>query len=200
MKKIIVISALFASLLLMSATSIISNLKVGDEAPSFKLKNIDEKMVDFDSYNTKGAIVIFSCNHCPYAKAYEDRIVALHNKYKDTYPVVMINPNDAESYPDDSFDNMKIRAKEKGFTFPYLYDETQKVAKSYGALKTPHVYLVKKEKGKNIVKYIGAIDDNTYRAEKVKIHYLENAIADLEKGEAVKTSETKAIGCGIKWK
>ena len=200
MKKLILISSLVAGFLFVSATFAITTLKVGDAAPSFKLKNIDDKMVSIDDYKTKGAIVIFSCNHCPYAVAYEDRIVALHNKYKSSYPVIMINPNDAVAYPDDSFENMKLRAQEKGFTFSYLLDDTQATAKAYGALKTPHVYLVKKEGGKNVVKYIGAIDDNTYKADEVKVHYLEDAIASLEKGEAIKTPETKAIGCGIKWK
>lgn len=200
MKKLILISSLVAGFLFVSATLAISTLKLGDAAPNFKLKNIDDKVVSLDEYKTKGVIVIFSCNHCPYAKAYEDRIVALNNKYKSSYPVIMINPNDAVSHPDDSFENMKLRAKEKGFTFPYLLDDTQETAKAYGALKTPHVYLVKKEAGKNVVKYIGAIDDNTYKADEVKVHYLEDAIISLEKGEAIKTPETKAIGCGIKWK
>lgn len=200
MKKLILISSLVVGFLLVSATVAVTSIKVGDAAPNFKLKNINDKIVSLDEYKTKGAIVIFSCNHCPYAKAYEDRIIALNNKYKSSYPVIMINPNDAVSHPDDSFENMKLRAKEKGFTFPYLLDDTQETAKAYGALKTPHVYLVKKEAGKNVVKYIGAIDDNTYKADEVKIHYLEDAISSLEKGEAIKTPETKAIGCGIKWK
>ena len=200
MRKITLFSSLVAVILLASATSFTYSLKVGDKAPSFSLINIDDKMVSLNDYSTKGAIVIFSCNHCPYAKAYEDRIIELNAKYKNDYPVIMINPNDATAYPEDSFENMKVRAKEKGFTFPYLHDETQVIAKSYGALKTPHVYLIEKKNNKNIVQYIGAIDDNTYKANEVKIHYLEDAISSLEKGEKIKTTETKAIGCGIKWK
>lgn len=200
MKKILLISSLVASLFMVSATIATSSLKVGEEAPYFKLMNINGKMVSLNDYSTNGAIVIFSCNHCPYSKAYEDRIIALNEKYKTSYPVLMINSNDAVAYPDDSFENMKLRAKEKGFTFPYLHDETQEIAKAYGALKTPHVYLIEKKDGKNTIKYIGAIDDNTYKADEVKKHYLEDAISSLVKGEAIETPETKAIGCGIKWK
>ena len=183
-----------------SSTSTFVSVKVGDVAPAFNLKNIDDSMISLEGYAKEGAIVIFSCNHCPYVKAYEDRSIALHSKYKDTYPVIAINPNDTESYPADSFEKMKERAKEKGFEFPYLIDETQEIAKSYGALKTPHVYLVKKEKGVFVVKYIGAIDDNTYDASAVKEKYLESAISSLMKGVEVENKETKAIGCSIKWK
>lgn len=176
--------------------------KVGDKAIDFHLKNTNDKEVSLNDFKSaKGFIVIFTCNHCPYSVAYEDRIVALDKKYASLgYPVVAINPNDAAAYPDDSFEAMKVRAKEKSFTFPYLRDESQQIAKTYGATRTPHVYVLKKE-GKDLaVKYIGAIDDNSQDATLVKEKYVETAVDGLLKGEEVKTNFTKAIGCTIKWK
>lgn len=175
---------------------------VGKEAPAFSLKNIDGKTVSLDKFpNAKGIIVIFTCNHCPYSVLYEDRIIALDAKYKkEGYPVVAINPNDIKQYPDDSPANMKKRAKAKGFTFPYLFDETQASAKAYGATRTPHVYLLQNENGKFFVRYVGAIDDNAQDATAVGTKYLEEAIAKLESGSAPDPQFTKAIGCGIKWK
>ena len=179
-----------------------TGFEVGDYATDFKLKNIDGKTVSLADYkDAKGFIVIFTCNHCPYAKLYEDRIIALDKKFKDNgYPVIAINPNDDKKYPDDSFENMKKRAKEKGFTFPYLVDETQEVAKAYGAARTPHVYLLQKENGKYKVAYIGAIDDDTEGSKEQKVTYLENAIEALEAGKSPDPSMTKAVGCTIKWK
>ncbi len=174
----------------------------GDEARDFRLKNVDDSMVSMADFpDAKGFIVVFTTNHCPYAVAYEDRIIALNQKFKDQgYPVIAINPNDPVAYPADSFENMKVRAEEKGFSFPYLFDETQEIAKSYGATRTPHVFLVAKESGKRLVKYIGAIDDNYQDASAVKVKYVANAIASLEAGEPVAPKKTKAIGCSIKWK
>jgi peroxiredoxin len=125
----------------------------------------------------------------------------LDKKYKSKgFPVVAISPNDPSLVADDSFENMQKLAKEKGYTFPYLFDETQNTAKEYGATKTPHVYLLKKEKGEYIVKYIGAIDDNADDAAAVKEKYVENAIANILANKPVTPDNTKAIGCGIKWK
>jgi peroxiredoxin len=176
--------------------------KVGDKASDFKLKNIDDKMVSMADYkDVKGIIVVFTCNHCPFAKKYESRIMDLDKKYKSKgFPVVAISPNDPSLVADDSFENMQKLAKEKGYTFPYLFDETQNTAKEYGATKTPHVYLLKKEKGEYIVKYIGAIDDNSDDAAAVKEKYVENAIANILANKPVTPDNTKAIGCGIKWK
>jgi peroxiredoxin len=194
---------LLLTALIVSLTSVLAQgYKVGDNAIDFKLKNVDGKIVSLADYKkAKGFVVIFTCNHCPFAVAYQDRIIAIDKKYKDLgYPVIAINPNDAVSYPADSFENMVQRAKEKGFSFPYLYDETQQVAKTYGALKTPHVYVLQKE-GKNlVVKYIGAIDDNSQDETAVKTTYLANALDELLAGKPVTTAETKAIGCSIKWK
>lgn len=175
---------------------------IGDEATDFSLIGTDDKTYSLAQYtDAKGFIVIFTCNHCPYAKAYEDRIVALDKKYKDLgYPVIAINPNDASVQPEDSFDLMKVRAQEKGFTFPYLVDEGQKIYPQYGATKTPHVFILQKENGKNIVKYIGAIDNNHENANDVSEKYVETAVDALLAGNEIAVKETVAIGCTIKVK
>lgn len=181
-----------------------NGVHVGDEAPTFKLKNIDGSQVALSDYNSeKGVIVIFTCNHCPFSKKYEDRIIELDKEYKAKgFPVVAINPNDAKKYPSDNFKNMKVRAKEKGFTFPYLHDETQAIAKAYGAARTPHVFLLDNTNGKGDFKvaYIGAIDDDTDDVKDNKTTYVEDAIAAIEKGKDADPAFTKAIGCTIKWK
>jgi peroxiredoxin len=176
--------------------------EVGNKAIDFKLKNVDNKMVSLADYkDAKGFIVVFTCNHCPFSKKYEDRINALDKKYsKKGYPVIAINPNDEVSHPEDSFEKMQERAKEKKFTFPYLRDESQEIATAYGAAKTPHVYVLQKSGSDYLVKYIGAIDDNSDSAKDVKEKYVENAVDNLLAGKEVNPSTTKAIGCGIKWK
>lgn len=176
--------------------------EVGDEAADFKLKNIDGKMVSLSDFKkAKGFIVVFTCNHCPYAKKYEDRIVALDKKYKSQgYPVIAINPNDPNVQPEDDYQQMITRAKEKGFTFPYLVDEGQKIYPQYGATKTPHVFVLQKENGKNIVKYIGAVDNNYEDPNDVSERYVEDAVDALVKNQAIKMNKTVAIGCTIKVK
>ncbi len=176
--------------------------KIGDKATDFSLKNVDEKMVSLADYtDANGFIVIFSCNHCPYVKAYENRMVELHNKYASKgFPVVAINSNDPKVQPEDSFEKMKERAKEKNFPFKYLFDEDQKVYPIYGATRTPHVFLLNKNNNDLIVEYIGTIDDNYKDASAVKEKYLENAVDALLAGEKPKVTETKAIGCSIKVK
>ncbi len=174
--------------------------EIGDVATDFKLKNIDGKQVSLSDYSTaKGFIVVFTTNHCPYAKAYENRIVALDKKYKTKgYPVIAINPNNPDKNEQDSFENMQIRAKQKSFTFPYLLDEGQKIYPQYGATKTPHVYILEKENKELIVKYIGAIDDNYQDVNAVEVNFVENAVDELLAGEEVSVKTTKAIGCSIK--
>lgn len=173
---------------------------IGHVATDFKLKNIDGKQVSLSDYSTaKGFIVVFTTNHCPYAKAYENRIVALDKKYNTKgYPVIAINPNNPDKNEQDSFENMQIRAKQKGFTFPYLLDEGQKIYPQYGATKTPHVYILEKENNELIVKYIGAIDDNYQDVNAVEEKFVENAVDELLAGEEVSVKTTKAIGCSIK--
>lgn len=179
---------------------VVEGYGIGDVATDFKLKNVDGKMVSLSDYkNAKGYIVIFTCNTCPYAVASEDRIVALDNQFKSKgYPVIAINPNNPKVQPDDTFELMQEKAEEAGFTFPYLYDESNSIYAKYGATKTPHVYLLQKEKGKNVVKYIGAIDDNVRNGDAVKVTFLANAVNELLAGKEVSVKETKAIGCSVK--
>jgi len=174
--------------------------KVGDTATDFKLKNVDGKMVSMSDYeNAKGFIVIFTCNHCPFSIAYEDRIIDLDKQYKDKgYPVIAINPNNPEISKGDDFVSMQKRAKEKGFTFPYLFDAGQEIFPQYGATRTPHVFLLNKEDKELKVAYIGAIDNNYSDATAVTEKYVEDAINALIKGEKPSPNFTKAIGCTIK--
>jgi peroxiredoxin len=195
----------FAALFIVTAaftTADETGYKVGDMARDFQLKNVDGKIVSLADYKkAKGYIVVFTCNHCPFSQAYEQRIIDLHKKYADKgYPVIAINPNDKDRSPDDSYEHMVTRAKEKGYPFVYLYDETQAIAKTYGATRTPHVYLLSKTSKGNIVSYIGAIDDNSEDASAVSEKYVENAINALMSGKNVEKNSTKAIGCTIKWK
>jgi peroxiredoxin len=198
MKKVI-LTSLLVIVAIISINA--QGYNVGDEAENFELKNIDGEKVSLNSYQeaAKGAIVIFTCNHCPYAIAYEDRIIDLDKKFRSQgYPVIAINPNDPELAPGDSYEKMQQRSKEKGFTFPYLFDDTQEVYKMYGAKRTPHVYLLKKTDKKFIVSYIGTIDDNYKDASMVKKKYLENAVQALLDGKNPEPNFTKAIGCTIK--
>ena len=200
MKKIGLI--IFSLLLLAGQTKVAAEkgYKIGDSATDFKLKNIDNKTVSLANYtSTKGFIIVFTCNHCPYAKAYEDRIIALNKKYAHLgYPVIAINPNDPKAEPSDSFEAMQVRAKEKGFTFPYLFDDGQKIYPLFGATKTPHVFVLNKENGKNIVRYIGAIDNNYSNPADVSQKYVEAAVDALLTNKPIAQSTTVAIGCSIK--
>ena len=173
--------------------------KPGDVATDFSLKSVDGKMVSMSDYkNAKGFVVVFTCNSCPFAVKYEDRLNAFAKNYTSKgYILIAINPNDASVKPEDSFEKMQVRAKEKQFTFPYVYDEKQTIYPQYGATKTPHIFLLDKNR---VVKYIGAMDDNADDAEMVKERYLENAIEALEKGIEPTPATTKAIGCSIKAK
>ena len=174
--------------------------KIGDTATDFKLKNIDEKMVSLADYeNAKGFIVIFTCNHCPFSIAYEDRIIELDKQYKEKgYPVIAINPNNPKISKGDDFPSMQKRAEEKGFTFPYLFDDGQKIYPQYGATRTPHVFILNKENKELKVAYIGAIDNNYADVSAVTEKYVENAINALIAGENPDPNFTKAIGCSIK--
>lgn len=176
--------------------------EVGSSVADFSLKNVDGKMVSMGQFSeAKGFIVVFTCNTCPYSKMYEDRIESLNEKYASSgYPVIAINPNDTNIKPDDSFDAMVVRSQEKGFSFPYLHDESQEVAKTFGATRTPHVYLIQKESDDLKVAYIGAIDNNAKDASAVSERYLEDAVDSLIKGDKIENDFTKAIGCTIKWK
>ncbi len=192
----------FITAILFTTSLMAGGYKVGDRAKGFKLKNVDGSWVSLDDYKGRnGVIVIFTCNHCPYAKAYEDRIIALNDKYAPLgYPVVAINPNDPELEPEDSYAEMQKRAIEKGYTFPYLIDKKQEVYPEYGATRTPHVFLLQNKGDHFEVAYIGAIDDNYQDADNVEDKYVEDAIAALNNGEKPDPDFTKAIGCTIKHK
>jgi peroxiredoxin len=193
----------FVTLFSLSAFSTINisdGYKVGDLATDFKLQNVDGKMVSLTDYKgAKGYIVIFTCNTCPYAQAYEDRIIELDNKYTGKgYPVIAIMPNNPVTKPGDNMEAMQAKAKQKSFPFPYLIDEGQKIYPQYGATKTPHVYILQKTKKGNEVKYIGAIDDNYQDAKAVNTKYVEDAVDALLSSKEIKVNQTKAIGCSIK--
>ena len=195
MKKVILTSILsiFAMVL------IHAGLKPGDKAVPFSLKNVDGTTISLSDYNSqKGVILIFTCNPCPFAKAYEQRIIDLHNKYAGMgFPVLALNSNNPLVSPEDSFDNMKSRAKEKNYPFPYLVDD-QSIFMAFGATRTPHVYLLEKSGNNFKVAYIGAIDDNAMEASAVTKKYLEDAIKAVSSGNNPDPATTKAIGCTIK--
>ena len=197
------ITSFFSTILVLtmiSATN--SGYDVGDTVSDFRLKNFDGRMVSlFDYKDTNGVILIFDCNTCPYSKAYNDRIIALHKNFAPQgFPVVTINPNDGKQSPGDSFEEMVARARRKNYAFPYLLDDSQRVAKAFGATNTPHVFLLER-KGKDfVIAYIGAIDNNARNGSQADKKYVEDAVKALLAGEHVSVKKTKAVGCGIKWK
>lgn len=177
-------------------------LKVGDKASDFSLRNIDGKYVSLSQFkDAKGFIVVFTCNTCPVAKKYEQRIIDLHREFGPKgYPVIAINSNDSNVSPGDSFEEMKKLATSRNYGFPYLYDETQSIAKTYGATNTPHVYVLSKMQDHLMVEYIGAIDNNSDDLSLVSKRYVYDAVDRLLNGQKVAVSSTKAIGCSIKWR
>jgi len=199
-----IITLLVTVLLLSSFTNLkiptFQGYDIGDVATDFTLKNIDNQSVSLSDYeNARGFIVIFTCNTCPYAVQYEDRIIALNNKYVDQgFPVIAIMPNNPIIKTGDNPKAMKARATSKGFTFPYLFDEGQKIYPQYGATKTPQVYVLEKTNEGNIVRYIGAIDDNYKDTKLVNTKYVEEAIEALKSGRAIEETKTRTIGCSIK--
>ena len=207
MKKVFGISLAFAALaaIMIAATApAVGGLKIGDKAPDFKLKGVDGKtysLADIKDANgkaPKGYIVTFTCNTCPFAVMYEDRIIALHKKAAAMgYPVVAIQPNDPAVKPGDDFAAMQQRAKEKGFPFLYLFDDGQKVFPQYGASRTPEFYVLDKDR---VLRYTGALDDNADDAAAVTVNYVEMALKYMENNQAPDPATTKAIGCSIKVK
>jgi peroxiredoxin len=197
MKKLIY--SLFALFVFTAATDAPTGYQIGDVATDFSLKGTDGEMHSLaEIEDANGYVVIFTCNHCPFSKAYEDRIIALQSKYEPLgYPIVAINPNDPEVQEEDSYEKMIERAEEKGFNFLYLFDYGQKIYPQYGATRTPHVFLLDKDR---VVRYIGAIDDNSKNPEEVKETYLADAIDALIEGQEPNPATTKAIGCSIKTK
>jgi peroxiredoxin len=179
-----------------------SGYKAGDIATDFKLKNVNGKMVSLADYPTaKGYIVVFTCNHCPVAQAYERRIMALDKEYAAKgYPVIAISPNDPVAEPTDSYENMQKRAAERKYTFPYLIDETQQITHTYGARATPTVYVLQKTSKGFEVEYVGAIDDDRENMNPSKTKYVENAVNALLANKKPAITSSKAFGCRIVWK
>lgn len=165
----------------------------------FKLKNTDGKIISLSDYKeAKGFIIVFTCNHCPFAKLYPERLNALNEKYaKLGVPLIAISSTDTTLYEEDIYFEMCRYAKKEKFNFPYLYDAEQKVAKTFNAQKTPHAYVIWKEKHKWVVKYNGAIDDNGMDAKEVKSQFVSGAVDELLANKTVSVAETKSIGCQI---
>lgn len=192
-----------ASIAMLAAVSYAGEpYKAGDIVAGFSLKNTDGKMVSLGDYNnSKGFIVVFTCNTCPVAKKYEQRIIDLNSEFSSKgYPVIAINSNDKSISPGDSYGEMVKIARNDGYKFQYLYDETQEVAKRFGATNTPHVYVLTKENGNLKVEYVGAIDNNADDPAHASKKYVEDAVNALLQGKAVPVTSTRAIGCSIKWK
>lgn len=174
-------------------------LKIGSPAPDFSLKGVDGRIYSLASFSAARAVVInFTCNHCPYAQAYEERFAALVRDFAPQgIAFVAISANDAKTYPADSFENMKLRAAEKQYAYPYLYDGDQVAARAFGAVCTPHLFLLD---GARKVAYEGRIDDNWKNAEAATAHDLRDAIAAVFAGVPVPKPQTNPMGCSIKWK
>lgn len=176
--------------------------QIGDKVSDFSLKNVDGKMVSLADYATsKGVIVIFDCNTCPYSRAYNKRIQDLNNTFAPKgFPVITINANDATMSPGDSFDEMVKKAKHENYNFPYLVDQTQEVAHSFGATNTPHVFVLQNVNGAFYVRYIGAIDNNARDADEASKRYVADAVNELLAGKPVAVERTRAIGCSIRYR
>ena len=176
-----------------------NTLRIGDLLPLFRnLPGVDGKDYSTGDFKNDILVIVFSCNHCPYVQAYEDRMIAFQRAYgSKRVQLVAINSNDQENYPDDSFGKMIERAGKRSFNFIYLRDEDQSVADSFGATHTPQFFVF--DKGRKLC-YLGKMDDNWKEPEHVKETYLENAVDALIAGKEVKVTETYSIGCTIKWK
>jgi peroxiredoxin len=177
-------------------------IKPGDAVTDFSLKSVKGDMISLSDFgDAKGFIIVFTSNVCPVAKKYEERIIELHREFGPKgYPVVAINSNDAGVSPGDSYEEMKKVASNKGYAFTYLRDESQNVARFYGATNTPHVYILSKKDGNLKAEYVGAIDNNADDASRADKTYVSDAVTSLLKGDKVTVTSTKAIGCSIKWK
>ncbi|MEZ4894445.1 MAG: thioredoxin family protein [Saprospiraceae bacterium] len=170
---------------------------VGDRVENFSLKNVDGNFVSLSDYaGKKGVLVVFTCNHCPYAQIYEQRIIDLHKKYAPMgVPVLAINPNSPLVVPMDSYEEMQKRAALKKYPYPYLYDEDQYVMRMFGASRTPHVFLLDSSR---VVRYIGAIDDNPESPNSAKNHWTESAVNAMLSGKKPNPDFTRAVGCTVK--
>ncbi|MGM9475727.1 thioredoxin family protein [Pedobacter sp. GSP4] len=199
MKNLFLMGLMLVSTLAFGQTT---GYQIGDAVKDFSLKNVNNKMVSLADYkDAKGFVVVFTCNTCPVAKAYQDRISDLNKAYASKgYPVIAINPNDAGVVPAEGFAQMQALAKEKNFKFPYLLDPDHVVTRQFGATRTPHVFILSKTANGNVVEYIGAIDNDPEEANGSKTDYVKNALNELSAGKKPVIASTKAVGCSIKWK
>lgn len=174
-------------------------LEIGESAPDFRLPGVDGKEYALGDFgDARALVVVFSCNHCPYAIGAEDRIIAFAREYAPRgVALVMINSNDTAAHPDDDFEHMVQRAHDKGFPFPYLHDESQQIALAYGALRTPHFYLF--DADRRLV-YTGRMDDNPKSAGSETTHELRDAVESLLAGEKIAVALTNPLGCNVKWR
>jgi peroxiredoxin len=196
---LVVVVVLFVN----ASETVTSGYDIGSNVADFTLKSSSGEMVSLSNFaDAKGFIVVFTCNTCPYAKLYEQRIIELDKQFKAKgFPVIAINPNDVAKQPGDSMEEMATLAQSKNYTFPYLRDDSQEVAKAFGAAKTPHVYVLNKTKDQKIVvEYIGAIDDSPREEADIKAKYVEDAVNALIAGKKPEITQQRAIGCTIKWK
>jgi peroxiredoxin len=179
----------------------VTAIAIGTKIPmaDAKLKNVDGKDLTIaDVKGKKGTLVVFTCNHCPWAKAWEARIVELGNKFSAKgVGVIAINANDPEAYPEDDYAGTQERAKQRGMKYPYVVDETSDVARAFGASRTPEAFVFDAA-GKLV--YHGAVDDNSREPDKVTARYLNDALVAVSSGKAVAVAETKSMGCSIKYR
>jgi len=200
--QVVALLLLFAIAICPTATAQSKGYTLGDVVGVFQLKNVDSRVVGLADYrDQKGLIVVFTSNHCPFAKAYEDRLVALDRQFAPQgFPVLAIMPNDPAAYEADSFAQMQIRAMEKQYSFPYVLDETQQLAKLFGVTRTPQAFAIRNRNGQFTVEYIGSIDDSPQSAANVRRQYVGDAVMSLLAGQPVQTPLTKPIGCAVTWK
>lgn len=175
---------------------------LGDAIADFHLKNVDGRIVSLADYQKqKGVIVVFTSNHCPFAKTYEERLIALDRRFAPQgYPVLAIMPNDPTAYEADSFERMQTRARDKAYPYAYTIDEDQSTTRAFGATRTPQVYVLKQTSGQFILEYVGAIDDSPQDGASAQRRYVDEAVSNLLIGRPVQSPITKPIGCAIKWK
>lgn len=172
-------------------------VSLGSKAPYFSLPDTDGNNLSIENFSKEVLVVIFTCNHCPYAKAVEDRLIKLANKYNSKVDFVLISSNDTENYPEDSPEKMAELAESKSYPFPYLFDETQEIAKAYSAVCTPDIFLYNNDRE---LEYRGRLDDNWKEPEKVSREELKMAIEIVLKGEEIDFTQIPSMGCNIKWK
>lgn len=196
MKKLFFCSTIVSIVCLLTMSF---SFNTNETVTDFHLKNVDRNFVSLKDFpGAKGFIIVFTCNHCPFAKLYPERLNELNSKYKNLgVPLIAICSTDTITYAEDSFLKMIEKAKNEKFNFPYLCDGEQAVAKNFGAQKTPHAFIIWKEKGEWVIKYDGAIDDNGAEPDKVQQHYVADAVDELLNGKKVSVPETKSIGCQI---